>query len=122
VEREHLAGVRLDHHRPADERVAEQLDDEPLELEVDARPQRGRGLGHEVLAGQPALAHHPAARVHLDEPHALAAAQLPLVLPLQPALPDLLPGLVLLVVRRRELALGDLARVADEAATAAPSG
>ena len=56
----------------------------------------------------------PATRVHLHELTSLSAAQLRLVGALQPALPHLLARLVLLELRLRQLAFGDLARVADE--------
>ena len=98
VEREHAARLRVERDDAALKRVAEERCGEPLEVEIDVRVERRRGEREEVLP-RPGLAHDAAARVHLDEANAFLSAQLLLVLLLEPALPDLLAGLVALVLR-----------------------
>ena len=110
---QHGAAPRIQRHHPADQRVAEQLDRELLQVEVDVRVHRRRGLGQQVLP-RPGLAHYASACVHLHEPRSLAPAKLALVLPLQPVLPHLLARLVAAERGTGEFVLVDFTRVSDE--------
>ena len=80
-------------HRAALQRVAEQRRREALQIEVDVRVQRRRADSGADRAAAACLAHDAAARIDFDEVRAFLAAQLRLVLLLEPALADLLPGL-----------------------------
>ena len=73
--------------------------DVALQVEIDVRVERRPGLRRQILA-RAGFAHDAAARVHLDEAHAFAAAQRSSYCFSSPLFPTCWPGLVAAIAAR----------------------
>src|SRR2546423_521896 len=98
VQRQHLAGGRIDCDSTALQGVRENADHELLEIQIDVRVQRRSAYWIEV-GSRTFSAHRTPTRVDLVEANAFLAVKNRLVLLLEPRFPDLLSRLVVRVLR-----------------------